>query len=398
MFANSVDRPGNNLLAIRILLAAVVVLSNSFLLANGVTDADPWKRFNHQQAILGHTAVDFFFILSGFLIADRLLRNTDLWNYFTHRVRRVYPGFLLAAVVSFLIVLPLGGGHLEAPAWLSARMPHAMGAGIDLLYRSLRLGQPSYSGAFLHNPYPADVNQSLWSISYGFGCYVLAALISVVRLRRHDPHLPGGLLRSPRLLTGALLLAVAVSIWFHVERYFPSPRWAVATIGYPAMWVRELPMFLGGLTLRSWMTQPMRVLRPTAPVASRDIRWLPRLAGIAALAILVSTQIPHGLGAVMPFAGPVLLIALAFSVRLPLGPIARLGDPSYGMYLLSFPLQQLVVSRWGTTLSPWLLFAFSLPLSLLAGYLSWHLVERWFLTADRAVARETIAVRKQRAA
>jgi peptidoglycan/LPS O-acetylase OafA/YrhL len=60
------------------------------------------------------------------------------------------------------------------------------------------------------------------------------------------------------------------------------------------------------------------------------------------------------------------------------------------MYLLSFPIQQLVVRHYthgtgtaGRTMPPYLLFGVSLPLSLIARYLSWHLVERWFLPRER---------------
>ncbi|MGA9717227.1 MAG: hypothetical protein WBQ79_03020 [Acidobacteriaceae bacterium] len=58
----------NNFGAIRVLLAIAVVFSDSFLLGDGVTNADPMKRFNHGEAITGHVAVDLFFIMSGYLI------------------------------------------------------------------------------------------------------------------------------------------------------------------------------------------------------------------------------------------------------------------------------------------------------------------------------------------
>ncbi|MDQ1453668.1 MAG: hypothetical protein QOK38_3534 [Acidobacteriaceae bacterium] len=52
----------NNFGPLRILLAVAVVFSNSFLLGDGVTDADPMKRFNHHQAITGHVAVERWFL------------------------------------------------------------------------------------------------------------------------------------------------------------------------------------------------------------------------------------------------------------------------------------------------------------------------------------------------
>ncbi len=65
----------NNFGAIRILPAIAVVFSDSFLLGDGVTNADPMKRFNHGEAITGHVAVDLFFIMSGYLITLSLMRE-----------------------------------------------------------------------------------------------------------------------------------------------------------------------------------------------------------------------------------------------------------------------------------------------------------------------------------
>jgi peptidoglycan/LPS O-acetylase OafA/YrhL len=93
----------------------------------------------------------------------------------------------------------------------------------------------------------------------------------------------------------------------------------------------------------------------------------------------------------MAIAGAYLLFYAAYTPTVRLWRATAWGDPSYGTYLVSFPIQQWIVRHHmhgvaGQTMSPYLLFAVSLPLSLLAGYLSWHLVERWFLPRERAVA------------
>ncbi len=347
----------NNLGILRILLAAAVVLSDSFLLGVGMTDADPMKRFNHGQAITGHVAVDLFFIMSGYLVTLSLMRNASLPRYFSHRIRRVYPGFILAAVFSFLVVLPLVGGRITPPMHL--------GAVEDFVYRTLRLGAPTYTGAFATNPFPGEVNLSLWSIPYGFWCYILAALLSAM-----------GVLRSQyrALLIAALeVLAVAFGVWASMTHFFPAPRFALATIGYPGMWARVLPMFLVGMLLAT--------LRDRVPVNG----WI-ALACLTVLAL--AAQIPHAWPPALAFAGAYLLFYCAYTPRVRLWRATSWGDPSYGMYLLSFPIQQLVVRHYthemaGRTMLPYLLFGISLPLSLIAGYLSWHLVERWFLPRER---------------
>jgi peptidoglycan/LPS O-acetylase OafA/YrhL len=353
----------NNFGALRILLAVAVVFSDSFLLGDGVTDADPLKRFNHHQAITGHVAVDLFFIMSGYLVALSLMRDAEqkeagphkagLGRYFLRRIRRVYPGFILAAVFSFLIVLPLAGGRIMPPGHL--------GAAGDFVYRTLRLGWPSYTGAFATSPFPGDVNMSLWSIPYGFWCYILAAGLSAMGLLRSRSRVP--------ILATLLALAIAFGVWALVAHYFPAPHWALATIGYPGMWARLLPMFLSGILLAA--------VKDQVPVKG----WI---AGAALVLLAVAAQIPYAWAPMMPVAGTYLLFYFAYAPWIRLWRATAWGDPSYGAYLLSFPIQQLIVRHYthgvaGRTMSPYLLFAVSLAPSLLAGYVSWHLVERWFL-------------------
>ena len=55
--------------------------------------------------------------------------------------------------------------------------------------------------------------------------------------------------------------------------------------------------------------------------------------------------------------------------------VHRFGDPSYGIYILSFPIQQLVYSS-GLARTPAAMFALSGAISIGVGYLSWHVVER----------------------
>jgi peptidoglycan/LPS O-acetylase OafA/YrhL len=271
----------------------------------------------------------------------------------------VYPGFILAAVFSFLIVLPLAGGRITPPGHMSA-------AG-DFLYRTLRLGSPIYAGAFHTNPFPEDVNQSLWSIPYGFWCYILAAVLLAMDA-----------LRRPRILAVLLALSIGFGVWALAGHWFPAPHWALAMIGYPGMWARLLPMFLSGLLLAS--------VKDNVPVKG----WI----AVVALAILaIAAQIPYAWAPAMAIAGAYLLFCCAYTPKVRLWRATAWGDPSYGMYLLSFPIQQMIVRSYthgaaGRTMSPYLLFAVSLPVSIVAGYVSWWLVERWCLQRDYAVSGE----------
>jgi peptidoglycan/LPS O-acetylase OafA/YrhL len=54
------------------------------------------------------------------------------------------------------------------------------------------------------------------------------------------------------------------------------------------------------------------------------------------------------------------------------------GDFSYGLYLWGYPIQQIMVSILGTV-SPLVLCLYALPTAILAGIISWHVIEKRFL-------------------
>ncbi len=77
---------------------------------------------------------------------------------------------------------------------------------------------------------------------------------------------------------------------------------------------------------------------------------------------------------------PALALLVVYLGTLPCRPaerLHRLGDPSYGMYLSGFAIQQFLV--WVGLVhvhQPWLSFAEGAGLTLVFGYASWHLLEK----------------------
>jgi peptidoglycan/LPS O-acetylase OafA/YrhL len=107
--------------------------------------------------------------LSGFLILQSWERCPQVVNFLRKRVLRIYPAFVVASLISALIVGPLGA---HATNYFTAFDWGAYAKSIALL------GSPEVPKTFAGRPYP-DVNGPLWTVGYEFRCYLLCAVLAV---------------------------------------------------------------------------------------------------------------------------------------------------------------------------------------------------------------------------
>lgn len=349
------EEPGlrhNNIDALRLILAVLVIFSHSYPLGTGSEAAEPLLRATRGQMTLGALAVDWFFVLSGFLIAQSWERIRALGPFLAKRARRIYPGFIVAVAVGSWIVMPLAGPG-SADTFTLAHL-------LDFVAKVPRLLIPTYVGAFAHNAFPEAVNGSLWSIPFEFWCYVGVALLGVA-----------GLLRRRNLVALLFLMTIPVHLVFELTQIHPGGGLLGKIVGYPPLWARMLPLYLAGVVYylyREW-------LRP------RGVFALVALLGLA-----VAARIPHGLVLALPTLGSYLLFYLAFNRHVRMHGIAKHGDVSYGVYLYAFPIQQLIVQWAGGRMSQPALFCCALPAAVAAGAASWFGVERHFQVRSKKKA------------
>lgn len=339
---------------IRLFLAVLVIWSHSFPLATGNEAQELISRLTHGQMTGGAIAVDLFFVISGYLITASALRSKSSWAYLSKRVRRIYPGFVAAMAVCLLVVLPLSGGFTRASGW--------MGTLVDFVTKTIRLQEFSYRDAFASNPYPGSINGAVWSIPYEFWCYIGVLLLSL-----------SGLLHRRRWVMGGFVFSVAISLAFAVTGWKPGGSYLGLIFGYPPLWARLLPYYLAGVVF--YLEQPRIPQRGSWCVVS-----------VAALA--VACVVPHGWALCFPVFGTYLTFWLALRPADSTWNVVRWGDLSYGTYLYAFPIQQLLVRATHGRLGPWALFALATPLSLSAALLSWHLVEKHWLTSRSQPAQQ----------
>src|SRR5487761_1170379 len=93
----------NNFNLLRFLAAFAVLISHSFSLATGVSDAEPLRAA--YGLTWGDIAVDVFFVTSGFLVTASLLKRRSATAFVWARVLRIFPALWL---MLFLTVFGMG--------------------------------------------------------------------------------------------------------------------------------------------------------------------------------------------------------------------------------------------------------------------------------------------------
>jgi len=342
-------RRDNAFALVRLVLAALVIVAHAPELLDGDRHRELLTRA-FGAISFGELAVDGFFALSGFLLAQSWQKSPHLVRYLARRVLRIHPGFLLAFAVSVLGVGTLGAAN-----------PRDYFAALDpakLLPQALTLGMPMTPSTFVGTFFP-DVNGAMWTIRYEFLCYLSIPMLGLV-----------GLLHRPR----ALVLVVAVAL----AASFATPEIMHATglhaeegLGRHvarALWLGGY--YVTGACAATWVDRlPLR----------GDLAFLATVVLAACLALLGK----RGEALAAPAAVYVLIYAgesgLAFAKH-----AFRETDVSYGTYLYAWPIAKLLIAA-SPGISPWVLAASTLPLSLGAGWLSWILVERPVLRRSGAV-------------
>lgn len=319
----------NRLNAIRLALASLVILGHAWPL----TGAD-----GPSLEVLSDVAVNGFFVLSGYLIAESRVRTT-LVPYLWRRFLRIYPAFLVSLFVVAVVLAPL------AAVLEGSSLDLASAAGFVLWNSDLRISQWGIDGTLTQVPAPDSWNGSLWTLFYEALAYVLIGLVLSLAVA----------VRHARWVLPALFLAVLVL------RPLAEGPLDVSTHLY-LNGARLVGYFLAGAAVWAWAG----TWRPT---------W-GHIAGAAAVYAVLTDLGWADLYGQLPLA--VLLLGLGAA---PSRGWTTRTDLSYGVYIYAYPVQQLLVllgtASWGVAANSLLVVALTLPLALL----SWTLVEKPALTA-----------------
>lgn len=263
----------------------------------------------------GVLAVKCFFALSGYLIALSCLRTANLSFYAWNRALRIFPALLIALIAS-----------------------HYIG---------------EYFNFFKTNPVPYIINGTVWTLSWEILCYCLC-----------------GLLWWMGLLTINSLGTIVIVSWM-LSIFSPMTSEASIVIvplmvlffsgAYIALNKKNMNLTIAGPIF--FVLLILLCLDTKATGLTWFFSHIPFLYGPN-----FSTQKYQLLA--FQFSLPFALIWLAYCK--PVIPLHN--DYSYGIYILGWPVQQVIVTTMHPR--PILLFIISLVITHCLAMLSWHIIEK----------------------
>ena len=330
-FQELIDIPKNNLNLIRLLAASAVTFSHAYILT-GQQSAEPWFVFTGSQTF-AYLAVFIFFVISGLLISRSFDRNPNVGHYIGSRALRIYP----ALIVSLLLcTIPLGLSYTNLADSTYLRNPQVYRYITDNLKFNINYELP---GVFTNLPITNSVNGSLWTLAFEVYAYFMVILVGLL-----------GLLKNRNLFN--IVAAVLILLYLKEPAGFSL---------IPDEWTAPMYMPLIGFLFGVFVYVNRGYIQ---------CRLQYVFIALAIYYIFQDSEFHRALFAVsIGYAA----LVVGFHPKLQLNAFAT-NDYSYGIYVYSFPIQQMMVSS-APSLQPlqhffWVMFGI-VPLAIL----SWHWLE-----------------------
>ncbi len=339
----------NNLNLVRLFAAMMVVYMHSFALCEGKLESDLMYTLTFHKALSGQVGVDIFFVISGFLIYRSYDRSNNIGKYLKARFLRIWPLLALFVLSTAFVIGPI----------ISTLSPQEYFAGdikgylLNLFFYSNNTILP---GVFAHH-INHSVNGSIWTLQYEVLCYMLVLLL-----------VP--LFRKCKIMIFPLIALSAAVYLFFTYTWTQDSFFIVS---------RTILVNLGRLSLQFEMGTMFYIFRDKIVLSWK---WfLLAVIGLAAGPYFIDYEI------VFAVFGAYVVLYLGFNYYGVSKFYNKVGDISYGVYVLSFLVQQLVLDWLGVVpygyrapnMNSYINFIVSILIVVPLAFISWHCFEKHLL-------------------
>ncbi len=324
----------NNFDLLRLLLAIAVVFEHAYLVGLGTL-----RLSAYGVTFEGYTALQCFFVISGYLIFQSWDTSRSVGSYVSKRVRRIYPAYFAIVVVMAVAGVFLSS-HSAQAYFTSKEWVRYLTA--NLLF--LNFLQPTLPGVFSHSVEPV-VNGPLWTIKIEVMFYMTVPFLALLRRRFNIIWIFG-------------LIYLASVAWYQTFVHL----YATTGVNMYDVLRRQLPgqmsFFVSGGLLYYYFDAFKRWAHPLALISL----------------VLVIAHLKFGLPWLFPAALAIVVIYAA-EILPYLGNFGRFGDMSYGLYIIHYPVLH-IVAALALFAAPGVSFAVGFVAAMLLAFMSWHLIEK----------------------
>ncbi|MEO3945597.1 acyltransferase [Gorillibacterium sp. CAU 1737] len=326
----------NNLNLLRFLAALMVIIGHMYHIL-GL----PVLTLGGQA--VSTIGVEIFFLISGYLITESFMRDSNIIRYGLRRFFRIIPGLTALILITVFVMGPLVTTLGVKEYLLNSN---------TLFYLRNIILFPVYSlpGVFADNLYPNAVNGSLWTLIVEVLMYILLPVVLFL----------GSLLKRRKLIIVLFTLALVVTRVVLME-FYPTLR--IIFYGTSLFDVFTLaPYFFVGVLF-------------TFPEVKKILNI--QIASILLLSLFVIQISYVKTEMLMLLVLSYFVFSFAFSPKPAFRKWFFKNDYSYGMYLYAFPVQQLLASNHASfqfTFNVYLML--TIGITFVCAYLSWHVVEK----------------------
>lgn len=321
-----------NLNFIKFIAALAVIVSHSYPLSQGANCKDFLLKISNQTLGLGGVAVAVFFISSGFFVTKSIEKSKGN-HYLVNRFKRIFPPLWFVLILTILIC---------SLFFTSCRLKEFFLSKDFLVYCLNFLLIPIHNlpGVFSNNIFPGAINGALWTLPIEFFCYIVLYVLYKLNLVNKKFY---KMSLIPVLLLFIVVYYINIPVILLVRGYFA-------------------PLFMFYLGSFFW-------------VFKDRIRMDLKLFVICLVLFVISIFAKQGhLGLLLFF--PYIVLFSSFGLKQINTNVANLGNYSYGIYLCGWPIQQMVVSLFGGSMSVLMNVLICLPLAIIMGYFTYNIIEK----------------------
>jgi peptidoglycan/LPS O-acetylase OafA/YrhL len=334
----------NHFLILRNIAAICIVFTHSFNLSGNSLKEPLYHATNHKYDFSFY-GLTIFFTISGYLIAKSASTSISLKNYLWKRLLRIQP--LLIVVTILCVVLGVFFSKLNAASYFTNYHTYTYLRNI-IPVLGIQFNLP---GVFTNNISESGVNGSLWTLVVEERLYLVMLLFWVFKKNRIIVFLP--LVVALNVVHGFNYLQPTSNLLrnFDTTQIFYSTIFLNAAFFYVAK-----INFACNAKIYAAISFALLVIGV----------YLPSLTFLSI--------------AVLPF----FIIALAHC-RFKTIPFFNGADYTYGVYIFSFPIQQVLCYKKNTITNPYFVFITTLAIVLPLAILSWHFFEQKILSYKNSV-------------